>query len=218
MFNRYAMVLNTIGRFFAAEACCTEIPGLTYIHICMQSIFSVHRMTVPYPERIAPHVHPQWTKTSLGSWAFPGSVAYWGGVNCSPGRQSLSCAIGMVCGLRRPVDLLPLQSLLPQNGNEGACLVCSAVVEIFWHARKSAERPSKTAKAELSGFHAECPRVPRHPGDRADRTGCGHLQGRIAGCLSISPDVVCRPLSKLSRQDQCAKRNWFEGFHHHAGS
>lgn len=81
----------------------------------------------------------------------------------------------MVYDLRRSVELLLLSPLLLQSWNEGACPVCSVVVELCYHAcESSAERLSKIAKAELSGFHAQCSCGPRQNG----QNGLWKLRGQ----------------------------------------
>ena len=77
--------------------------------------------------------------------------------------------------------------------------------------------PAKLQRQSCLSSTQQCPGVPRHPGNRADRTGSRNLGSRVPECLSNSPDV-CRGPNRLSQQDQCAKRNCLEGFHHCTGT
>lgn len=88
----------------------------------------------------------------------------------------------MVCGLRRSLDLLPLWSLLLQSGDEGACPLRSAMAELGLCAHKSAGRPSRTPKAELSGFTVSP--------DPLGTEGTGQVMETWRISVSISHDVV----------------------------
>lgn len=72
--------------------------------------------------------------------------------------------------------------------------------------------PAKLQRQSCLASMPSVPVCPDNSGDRADRTGCRNLEGRIAGCLSISLDVVCRGLNWLSQQDQCARKTALKGF------
>lgn len=116
----------------------------------------------------------------------------------------------MVCGLRRSLDLLPRWSLLLQSGDEGACPLRSAMVELGLCAHKSAGRPSRTPKAELSGFTASP--------DPLGTEGTGQVMETWRISVSISHDVGSKGLNRLYGQDQRAERKRFGGFHHRTGT
>lgn len=164
-------------------------------------------LTVPYPEHsvVWPHVFAHsgllglglfwalwlnekgWTARQDGrAWAVP--LTWF----VALGGQLISCHFGPFC-CKVEISMPALSVVLWWNfANVLTNLLLKGLAKL----------------QKLSGFHAQRPHVPRYPGGRADRTGCGNLEGRIAGCLSISPGVLCRGLNTLSWQDKWEKLLW----------